>query len=78
MPPVNPPSNIGTGTTSGPPPSCCAPQIAQAALKLPGPLSSWWVIGGIVLALLAGLGLWLLPGQALAAAGAACRLEEES
>ncbi len=77
------PSNVvppptGPGTTTAPMPSTGGVQLAAKPLSLPGALSSWWVIGGILLALLAGLALWLLPGRALAAAGAACRLEEES
>jgi hypothetical protein len=77
-PSVQMPPPISSGTTQEAPPNVAPPQLATKALTLPGALSSWWFIGGIVLALLAGLGLWFLPGQALAAAGAGCRNEEES
>lgn len=73
----NPPSSGSSGSVL-PPATAPGPQLAANPLKLPGKLSSWWTVGGILLALLAGLALWLLPGRALAAAGAGCRLEEES
>ncbi|MGN6474420.1 MAG: hypothetical protein ACTHK4_12340 [Mycobacteriales bacterium] len=79
VPPVQqPPPPNSTGAVPGPMPSVAAPVLATSALTLPGALSSWWVIAGLLLALLTGAALWLLPGRALAAAGAGCRLEEES
>lgn len=77
VPPIQPPPPGGNVAAPGPVPTVAPPAIATSALSLPGALSSWWVIGGILLALLAGAALWLLPGRALAAAGAGCRLEEE-
>ena len=53
------------------------PSLAAQPLSLPGALSSWWIAGGVLLAVLAALALSMLPGRALAA-GASCRLEEES
>ncbi|HEX3707278.1 MAG TPA: hypothetical protein VHV76_11670 [Mycobacteriales bacterium] len=70
-PPIGPGSDLAP--TTAPPP----PQLATNALALPGALSSWWVVGGVLLALLAALALGLLPGRALVA-GADCSLEEES
>jgi hypothetical protein len=71
IPPITP------GTEQTVPVTAPAPDIAPSALSLPSSLSSWWTVGGILLALLAALALGLWPGAALAA-GADCSLEEES
>jgi hypothetical protein len=72
MPPIPPATGVQSQPSTAPP-----PELATSALSLPGALSSWWIVGGVLLALLAALALGLLPGRALAA-GAACSLEEES
>lgn len=69
--------NIGQGSTTMPPPPGPAPVLAANPLSLPGPLSSWWVVLGALLAVGTAFLLSLLPGRALVA-GASCRLEEES
>jgi hypothetical protein len=71
IPPVTP------GTEQTAPVTAPPPELAPSALSLPSALSSWWTVGGILLALLAALALGLWPGAALAA-GAECSLEEES
>lgn len=78
VPNVQTPPSTGTSATALTPATAPAPQLAANPLKLAGSLSAWWTVGGMLLALLAGLALWLLPGRALVAAGAGCRLEEES
>jgi hypothetical protein len=77
LPTVQPPPMPGASTQPIQP-VVSQPVIAQSALSLPRALSSWWVVLGAVLAVLAALALSLLPSRALAAAGAACRLEEDS
>lgn len=71
---ITPPRIPGSEQTQ--PPSVSPPIIANSALSLPKPLSSWWAVGGILLALLGALALGLWPGAALAAA-ANCSLEED-
>ncbi|HWC33517.1 MAG TPA: hypothetical protein VG650_01705 [Mycobacteriales bacterium] len=66
-----------SGITTTVPPSSSTPILAAKPLSLPGALSSWWIVLAAALAVLAALAMSLLPGRALAA-GAGCRLEEES
>jgi hypothetical protein len=73
MPPLPSGGSSGVAPTVAP----RSPELANSALSLPGALSSWWIVGGVLLALLAALGLGLLPSRALAA-GADCSLEEDS
>jgi hypothetical protein len=75
---TQPPPDTSTGTTVTSPPNPPAPVVASEPLSMPGPLSSWWVVLGVALAVLASYLLSLLPGRAFAAAAADCRLEEES
>lgn len=70
-----PPSGPSTGQVS--PSTAPPPEFAGTPVALSGPLSPWWIVGGVLLALIAALALGMLPGRALAA-GAACSLEEES
>lgn len=78
LPPVQSPPDIGPGTTQFQPTTAPPPALAAKPLSLPGPLSSWWVVLAAALAVLASFLLSSLPGRAFAAAGAGCRLEEES
>ncbi|HVU61592.1 MAG TPA: hypothetical protein VHD58_08050 [Mycobacteriales bacterium] len=66
-------ASVGTPTTNVP-----VPVVASKPLSLPGAISSWWIVAGVALAVLAALAMSLLPSRALAAAAASCRLEEES
>lgn len=75
VPPLNMPP-IGTGVQTLPS-TAPPPLLATNSLGLPSALSSWWVVGGILLALLAALALGFWPSRALAA-GADCSLEEDS
>ncbi len=72
---IQPPTIPGSEQTE--PPSVAPPELANTALSLPKALSSWWTVGGILLALLAALALALWPSAALAAA-TDCSLEEDS
>ncbi|HVT64936.1 MAG TPA: hypothetical protein VHD81_07270 [Mycobacteriales bacterium] len=70
--------DTSTGTMVTSPPNPPAPVVAEKPLSMPGPLSSWWVVLGVALAVLFSYLMSLLPGRAFAAAAAGCRLEEES
>jgi hypothetical protein len=76
LPSLQTPPSLPSGSQTEPS-TAPAPVLAAKPLSLPGALSSWWIVGGVLLALLAALALGLLPGRALAA-GAACSLEEDS
>lgn len=78
IPGVTAPSGSGPSATSAPPSVSPPPSLAANPLSLPGPLSSWWIVLGVALAVLASYLLSMLPGRAFAAAAASCRLEEES
>jgi hypothetical protein len=75
---IPPPLDTGTDTAVTPPPNPPAPVVASEPLSMPGPLSSWWIVFGVAVALLVSYLMSLLPGRAFAAAAAGCRLEEES
>ena len=77
LPSVVPPPDLGPSSEVVAPSTAPEPSLAAQPLSLPGALSSWWIAGGVLLAVLAALALSMLPGRALAA-GASCRLEEES
>ena len=76
IPSVQQPPSFDPGVSSGPPVISPPPVLAAKPLSLPGPLSSWWIVVAVALAVLGSYLLSLLPSRAFVAA-ASCRLEEE-